>query len=240
VQSMARRPVVSRLTLLLCRRGEKPLRVHLPARPGNPVPGGYQLPYSGSATVDPKPVYGTQHLVVIVRRRCSSRRPDAHFESMNDRSRPTLPSSGNPDAASAAPELQAWEPARWRRMKAAALGGASSAVASWVVGSRVRSRVRWRTWAADRRSDHCRDIAGDHWRIRRRPCGRRVYVASRQRSAVVMLLMRSGCGFDLPSRRPAGNHGIEASRPGAQGSCVATVAPAAAVAPARPPCCWKP
>jgi len=57
-----------------------------PLRPGETqFQVAYQLPYSGSATIDPKSVYGTQHLVVIFPKSMQFEPGSgAHFESMND------------------------------------------------------------------------------------------------------------------------------------------------------------
>jgi hypothetical protein len=57
-----------------------------PLRPGETqFQVAYQLPYSGSATIDPKPVYGTQHLVVMFPKSMQFEPSSgAHFESMND------------------------------------------------------------------------------------------------------------------------------------------------------------
>jgi hypothetical protein len=57
-----------------------------PLRPGETqFQVAYQLPYSGSATIDPKPIYGTQHLVVMFPKSMQfAPGPDAHFEFMND------------------------------------------------------------------------------------------------------------------------------------------------------------
>ncbi len=57
-----------------------------PLRPGETqFQVAYQLPYSGSATIDPKPIYGTQHLVVMFPKSMQfTPSGDAHFESMND------------------------------------------------------------------------------------------------------------------------------------------------------------
>jgi len=57
-----------------------------PLRPGETqFQVAYQLPYSGSATIDPKPIYGTQHLVVMFPKSMQFEPGSgAHFESMND------------------------------------------------------------------------------------------------------------------------------------------------------------
>jgi hypothetical protein len=57
-----------------------------PLRPGETqFQVAYQLPYSGSATIDPKPIYQAQHLVVILPKSMQfAPGADAHFESMND------------------------------------------------------------------------------------------------------------------------------------------------------------
>jgi hypothetical protein len=57
-----------------------------PLRPGETqFQVAYQLPYSGSASIDPKPVYGTQHLVVMFPKSMQFEpNQNAHFESMSD------------------------------------------------------------------------------------------------------------------------------------------------------------
>ncbi len=57
-----------------------------PLRPGETqFQVQYTLPYSGSATIDPKAVYGMQHFVVMVPKTMQFEPgPNAHFESMND------------------------------------------------------------------------------------------------------------------------------------------------------------
>jgi len=57
-----------------------------PLRPGETqFQVAYQLPYSGSATIDPKPIYQAQHLVVMLPKSMQfAPSPDAHFEPMND------------------------------------------------------------------------------------------------------------------------------------------------------------
>jgi hypothetical protein len=57
-----------------------------PLRPGETqFQVAYQLPYSGSVTIDPKSIYGTQHLVVMFPKSMQFEPGSgAHFESMND------------------------------------------------------------------------------------------------------------------------------------------------------------
>jgi hypothetical protein len=57
-----------------------------PLRPGETqFQVQYTLPYSGSATIDPKAVYGMQHFVVMIPKTMQFEPgPNAHFESMND------------------------------------------------------------------------------------------------------------------------------------------------------------
>ena len=57
-----------------------------PLRPGETqFQVQYTLPYSGSANIDPKAVYGMQHFVVMVPKTMQFEPgPNAHFESMND------------------------------------------------------------------------------------------------------------------------------------------------------------
>ena len=87
VQSMAKTAGGQPLTSAPVPQAEKNRYAFIfPLRPGETqFQVAYQLPYSGSATIDPKPVYGTQHLVVMFPKSMQFEPGSgAHFESMND------------------------------------------------------------------------------------------------------------------------------------------------------------
>ena len=73
------------------RRQEDSLRFLFPLRPGTTqFQVAYQLPYTGSANIDPKSVYPLQHFVAILPKTMQfSAAPGTNYKPMNDPSSPT-------------------------------------------------------------------------------------------------------------------------------------------------------
>ena len=72
------------------RRQKDPLRFLFPLRPGTTqFQVAYQLPYTGSANIDPKSIYPLQHFVAILPKTMQfSAAPGANYQPMNDPQQP--------------------------------------------------------------------------------------------------------------------------------------------------------
>jgi len=244
VQSMAKTAGGQPLNSAPVPQGEKNRYAFIfPLRPGETqFQVAYQLPYSGSATVDPKPVYGTQHLVVIVPKTMQfAPGPDAHFESMND-----------PQQADATIQVatltQPQQPLSFKLSGTGTLasnegGGASGGASSGggVMGGGQQGAESRPGGGLGPPIDAPDPLQRYRWWIiggfAAALAVGAVYVASRQRSAVVNVADGGvGADFDLPEPppQPVTPRVSRPAAPALKAPAVATVAPAAAVAPARP------
>jgi hypothetical protein len=91
VQSMARTANGQPINSAAVPQGEKNRYAFIfPLRPGETqFQVQYTAPYSGSFTIDPKPLYAAQHFVVMIPKSMQfAPGSDAHFESMNDPQQP--------------------------------------------------------------------------------------------------------------------------------------------------------
>jgi hypothetical protein len=152
-----------------------------PLRPGETqFQVQYTVPYSGSATIDPKSPYGMQHFVVMVPKTMQFEAgPGAHFDSMNDPQQADAIVQVATETKPGQPPLQDWGTGMLAANTAPRVQRQGDGQRWWCRQGNLLGMVRGRHGTADRRAS----ATEIRWWITAfiLTCRRAYYVNTRQR-----------------------------------------------------------